>query len=158
MLKYLNSDAKLVLVLNVGAFVFLGEAWATYLPEFYYHCLYELYAHSAPNFLDHYMDYRWIALGETLGLAAFHSLIWIVPYRLLTVLNPIKTVPYLYVLSIGTVALLHIEKNGLGAFSGEVNLDTAMGWETIDYGLIYILPTIIFHGYFKARSKATEQA
>ncbi len=151
MLKYLNSDAKLVLVLNMGAFVFLGEAWATYLPEFYYRWLSELYHLWTPDFyLEAYFDYRWITLGETIGLAAFHSLIWIVPYPLLTFLNPIKTIPYLYILSLGTVALLYIEQNGFKA----LNVDMALPWEIINHMLIYILPAFIFHGYFNARKKA----
>lgn len=159
MSKYRDSDRRFKIILNMGAFVFLAEAWVRYLPEFYYHWLHYFYAHGASAFfLDIYIGSRWIALGETMGLAVFHTLIWVMPYRLLTFLHPIKTVPYLYVLSIGTVALLYIERNGLAVFNGAINLGTAVDWETINHGLIYILPAIIFHGYFSVRRETTEQA
>ncbi len=150
MLKYLNSDPKLVLTLNMGAFVLLAEAWATYLPDFYYRWLSQLYHLWTPDFyLDSYLDYNWISLGEVIGLVAFHSLIWIIPYRVLTFLRPIKTIPYLYILSVGTVTLLFIEQNGFKP----LDLDTQLFWN-INNMLIYILPAFIFHGYFSARQKS----
>jgi len=70
--------------------------------------------------------------------------LWVIPYRFLGFLNPSKTVPYLYILSIGTVVLLLLDLRGFDAASW----DEGLGWEEIRLALVYLLPTIIFHRYF----------
>ena len=91
---------------------------------------------------------------DTLGLAALHTIIWIVPYRILKILKPMKTIPYLYILSLGTVLLLYVDRNGFKV----LDVTTEFGWEDFRLVVIYLLPTLIFHKYFTSRQKRLAQA
>lgn len=144
-------DKRLELALNMAAFILLAEAWVTYLPERYLHYLSILYYSWR---LEYYLDYRWLVLVDTLGLAALHTIIWIVPYRILKILKPMKTIPYLYILSLGTVVLLYVDRNGFKVR----DVTTEFGWEDVRLVVIYLLPTLIFHKYFTSRQKRLAQA
>lgn len=137
---YSRADGLKVLV-NIACFVFLAEAWVTYVPEFYSTQISRLLYALPETF---YFNYDWLWLAEQLGLAVTHILMWVIPYRFLGFLNPSKTVPYLYILSIGTVVLLLLDLRGFDAASW----DEGLGWEEIRLALVYLLPTIIFHRYF----------
>ena len=145
--KQFHSRAdRLKTLINIGAFVFLAEAWVTYVPEFYsIHISRLLYA--LPEIL--HLNYDWLWLAEQLGLAVTHTLMWVLPYRFLGFLNPSKTIPYLYVLSIGTVVLLFIDLRGFDTASW----DEYSGWQEIRLVLVYLLPTMIFHKYFSVLQK-----
>ena len=89
---YKSSGDKLKIVSSIALFMWLGEAWVSYIPEFYYFWVApKLHTH---NFIWIYnLDYSWTMLIDNLGLAVLHTSIWVVPYRILPSLNLLKTDP-----------------------------------------------------------------
>ena len=145
---YQTSGYKLKMLSNIALFIWLGEVCVTYIPAFYFYRIAPIIYNYIDNFIWVYeLDYSWVMVVDSLGLAVLNTFIWVIPYRILPFLSPLKTVPYLYFLSIGTVAILFIERNALEP----INFNWEVGMQISNLALSYILPAVLFHRFFRGR-------
>ncbi len=146
MKTHFGSTNRLVFIINVGAFVYLLEFWVVSLPHFssLYHVPYWFF------------DFLWVELWpdqlfdlfDQLLLSLMGALLWILPYRLLSFLRPLKVIPYLWVASVAITAFLLLELVLPVEAVDMSALDRALG----QYAMIYLLPTGLFHYYFRRRA------
>lgn len=146
--RYLDSGEQLKLVLNLGAFVYLAELWVVDL-----HQLVDSYSLALwiieliPSEL---MVYHWewdVRLAQGV-FSLVGALLWILPYRLLPFLSPVKVIPYLWILSLGIIAFRLFMA---GSYQGEIMMPV------LDSFLVgslasYLVPAALFHYYFRSKA------
>jgi hypothetical protein len=147
---YLDESGKLKLVVNLAAFFYLAELW---LVNLQYVVGFSPLVHWITDLVPvELMVYEWawhITLDQVIfGLSG--ALLWILPYRLLSFLKPLKVIPYLWIVTFGFIAFQFFLKNMYHDNLEQLNLDRYQ----IGHIASYLLPAALFHYYF--REKASE--
>ena len=143
MAAFFNTTDRLKLALNMGAFVLLAELWVIKLTEL----------HLPAMLLNHLPVYMlqssWLESIEIFIVALLGTVMWILPYRLLPFLSPIKVIPYLWLFSLASVALKTLEWWYQQSVIDIELLDSVLG----ELVILYLIPPAVFHFTFKNMTK-----
>jgi hypothetical protein len=152
------SSQRLTFILNVGAFVYLLEFWVVslhglnshfYLPRWMTEWLWML----VQTWPDLNLEFFY-ALFDQVTLVVIGALLWILPYRFLPFLRPLKTIPYLWVASLATIGFLLLDRRVRFEVFDLSLLDQVLG----EYVIFYLLPPALFHYYFRRRAAVLAQS
>ena len=138
-----TSSARFTLTMNMAAFVFLMECWIVEVPDIAN--LYELpdaVWDITPEFL---WSYQWFNIANQLLIAAAGALLLVLPYRLIPLLRPKRTIPFLWAGGIATFVF-----QILLWYPVNTNLDMALlDRLLVEYFMAYLIPPAVFHYYFR---------
>ena len=138
-----TSSARFTLTMNMAAFVFLMECWIVEVPDIAN--LYELpdaVWDITPEFL---WSYPWFNIANQLLIAAAGALLWILPYRLIPLLRPKRTIPFLWAGGIATFVFQILLWCPVNTNLDMALLDRLLG----EYFMAYLIPPAVFHYYFR---------
>jgi hypothetical protein len=143
MSRYFNTSERFTLTMNLGAFVLLMECWILQVPEIanlYY--LPDALWDIVPEFL---WSQPWFGTINQLLVAAAGALLWVLPYRLIPLLRPLRTIPFLWAGGIATFVFQILLWYPVNTNVDMELLDRLLG----EYFMAYLVPPAAFHYYFR---------